>query len=62
VELVRIALEYDLLSPEWTSGSQDPGLILGHGFFAARGVYESSWRLDSDAVAVVGLVDAQGPR
>lgn len=61
VALVGISLEYEVLSPEWTSQEQDPGMSLGHGFFAARGVHESSWRLDSEAVRLLGFVDAQPP-
>lgn len=60
VVLEGMAVEYSLLSPEWSDRGPDPGIRSGHGFFAARGVYEVPWRLSSGAVTVLGWQDAQG--
>lgn len=60
VTLEGMAVEYSLLSPEWSYRGPDPGIRSGHGFFASRGVYEVPWRLSPGAVTALGWLDAQG--
>lgn len=57
----RVSMEMTLFSKEWGSIRKETNLKRAHGFLASVGLFEHTWKLDTETLGKMGFLNGQVP-